>query len=199
MGASSSSKPPSQTPLPPPSAHALDTNPALVEGKNPLRVKKWKYDQEEQKAEFEFTVISEDADIFALRPWALQQIRKVCNDEYMQANPGHNKGLLGFSLVTELDAPKFLVNVTVHRVQPMSHSYDTATRTGILRVNIGKQGDANYAGAYKWALANIDAICSSKEIALEAGQPLPAGAMYTIVSEKTDSDGTLEIKFKVVQ
>jgi len=173
--------------------------PTLAEGKNPLRIKKWKYDQEEQKAEFEFTVVSEDADIFALRPWALQQIRKICNDEYAQANPGQSKSLLGFSLVSELDAPKLLVNVTVHRVRPMSHSYDAATRTGTLKVNVGKQGDANYAGAYKWALDNIGVICSSKEVAVEAGQPLAEGAMYEILSEKTDDDGTLEIKFRVVQ
>ena len=190
--------PPAPKP-PEPSPAVSDMKPALVEGKNPLQIKKWKYDQEAQKAEFEFTVVSEDADIFALRPWALQQIRKVCSDEYAQANPGQIKGMLGFSLVTELDTPKFLVNVTVHRVQPMNHSYDAATRIGTLKVNIGRQGDTNYAGAYKWALANIGVICSSKEVAVEAGQPLPEGARYEILSEKTADDGTLEIRFKIVQ
>ena len=188
---------PAHAPQPPPLAS--ETQPARVEGKNPLRVQKWNYDQKTQTAEFEFNVVSEDADLFALRRWALQEIRQICNDEYAQSNQGLGKNMLGFSLVTTLDMPKFMVNVTVHRVQPMSHSYDARTRTGVLKVNIGQQGDASYAGAYKWALQNIDLICSSKEIALEAGQPLPPGAQYTIESEKTLDDGTLEITFKVVQ
>jgi len=176
-----------------------ETAPALVEGKNPLRIEKWDYDQDTQKAEFEFSVVSEDADIFALRPWALQQIRKICNDEYAQSSPSRRKDLLGFTLVTKLDRPKFTVYVTIHHIRPMSHSYDAATRTGTLKVNIGKQGDANYADAYKWALANIGVICSSKEVAVEAGQLLPEGAMYEILSETTGDDGTLEIRFRVIQ
>ena len=195
--------PPSVSPSPPPAPTpqpTQETKPTLVEGKNPLRVDRWKYDQEAQTAEFEFTIVSEGTeDMFALRSWALQEIRKVCYEEYAQANHGLGKNMLGFTLVTELNRPKFLVNVTVHRVQPMNHSYDSRTRTGTLKVNIGKQGDANYAGAYKWALANIDTIVSSKEIAMEAGQPPPPGAQYIILSEKTDADGMLEIKFEVIQ
>ena len=134
---------------------------------------------ETQKAEFEFVIVSEKSDIFTLRPWALQQIRKICEEEYAQGT-GHDAGLMGFSLISEYEEPAFRVYATVHRMKPMSHSYDTRTRTGVLKVNIGKQGDANYAKAYKWALSNIDVICSSKEIAMEAGQPPPPGAMYTI-------------------
>ena len=164
-----------------------------------MRIKRWKYDQSAQTAQFEFEVTSEKADVFALRPWALRQIRQICNDEYTEANPGSTKGVLGFSLVTNLDMPKFLVDVTVYRVRPMSHSYDATTRIGILKVNIGQRGDANYSGAYKWALDNIGAICSSKEIAMEAGQPPPEGAKYEIISEKTSDDGILEIAFKILQ
>ncbi|MCL1887769.1 MAG: PEGA domain-containing protein [Kiritimatiellaeota bacterium] len=185
---------PPPAPSPPPTPQPAPA--AVAEGKNPLRVKRWKYDQAEQKAEFEFTVISDEADIFALRPWALQQIRQVCNDEYTQANPGQTQNMLGFSLVTELDMPVFMVRVAVHRIQPMSHTYDASTRTGTLKVDIGRRGDADYAGAYKWALDNIGVICSSKSVAMEAGQPLPEGAQYIIVSEKTNDDGTLEITFK---
>ena len=188
---------PSPSPRPAPEPAPIMT--AVAKDGNPLQIKKWKYDQDTQKAEFEFTIVSEKADIFTLRPWALQQIRQVCNDEYVSDNPGKDKSLLGFSLVSEFDDPTFRVHATVHRIQPMSHSYDTATRTGALKVSIGKQGDANYAGAYKWALANIGVICSSKEVAVEAGQPLPEGAMYEILSEKTADDGTLEIRFKVIQ
>jgi len=188
-------------PSPPPivaSKPAQAAAPALVE-KNPLRVKRWNYDQTAQKAEFEFAIVSEEADIFAYRPWALQEIRKICTEEYADANPGEGGSLLGFSLISELDFPQFLVHATVYGVRSMSHSYDAATRTGTLKVNIGKQGDANYAGTYKWALDNIGAICSSKEIGMTAGQAPPEGAMYTILSEKTHDDGSLEITFKVIQ
>ncbi|MCL2103869.1 MAG: hypothetical protein FWH21_02235 [Kiritimatiellaeota bacterium] len=166
---------------------------------NPLRIKKWEYDQEAQKAVFVFDVLSEDADIFALRQWATQQIRRICNDEYTQANPGSTKGLLGFSLVSKLDMPVLSVNVTVHRILPMSHSYDAATRIGTLKMNIGQRGDANYTNAYRWALDNIGVICSSKEVGMEAGMPPPEGARYRIVSEKTADDGALEITFEVLQ
>jgi len=107
--------------------------------------------------------------------------------------------LFGFSLISEFDMPKLTIRAAVHRIQPMSHSYDSATRTGTLKVNIGRQGDAHYAKAYKWALDNIGVICSSKEIGVTAGQPPPEGAMYSILSEKTHDDGTLEITFKVIQ
>ena len=136
------------------------------------------------------------ADMFALHPWALQEVGKICEREYRQPLGG---SMLGFTLETKFDRPKFMVYAIVHRIQPMSHSYDAATRTGVLRVNIGKSGDANYKDAYKWALDNIGVICSSKAIAMEAGQSPPPGAMYTIESEKTLDDGTLEISFKVVQ
>ena len=166
---------------------------------NPLRIKKWKYDQKTQTAQFEFEITSEKANVFALRPWALRQIRQICNEEYADSNPGATKGMLGFSLVTNLDMPKFLVDVTVYRIRLMSHSYDDATRIGTLKVNIGQRGDANYAGAYKWALDNIGVICSNKEIAMEAGQPPPEGAQYSIISEKTTDEGILEITFKTLQ
>ena len=184
-------------PLPAPVASVAA--PVATAAENPLRIRKWEYDQETQKAVFEFNVVSDDADVFALRLWALQQIRQICNEEYAQANSGSGKSLLGFSLVSKLDMPKFVVDATVFRIRPMSHTYDAVTRTGSLKVNVGQRGDSNYAGAYKWALDNIGEICSSKAIAMEAGQPPPPGARYEILSEKTTDDGMLEIAFKVLQ
>ena len=85
------------------------------------------------------------------------------------------------------------------QIRPMSHHYDSATRTGTLIVDIGKHGDANYADAYKWALNNIGVICSSKQIGIVSGQPIPEGATFVILSEKTNAENQLEITFKVVQ
>jgi len=91
------------------------------------------------------------------------------------------------------------VNAAAHHVIPMSHHYDSTTRTGVLTVDIGQRGDAHYASAYKWALDNIGVICSSKEIALESGRPPPQGATFVILSEKTNAENQLEITFKVIQ
>ena len=77
--------------------------------------------------------------------------------------------------------------------------YDAATRTGTLKVGVGPREDKSYAEAYKWALDNIGTICSSKEIAMEAGKAPPQGARYKILSEKTTDDGVLEITFEVLQ
>jgi hypothetical protein len=164
-----------------------------------LIVTKWEYDQQAQKAAFEFKVKDDAADMFTLRSWALQQIRNVCTEEYTLANPGAKAGVLGFSLVSSLNRPEFRVDVAVYRIRPVNHLYDSATRTGTLTVDIGRQGQANYAETYKWALDNIGVICSSKEISMEAGQPPPEGARYMILSERTNRDGMLEITFKVVQ
>ncbi len=182
----------------PPIADFVSTT-ATTDGVTPLLVTKWQYDQQAQTAVFAFTIKDEMADIFTLSSWALQQIRQICTDEYMSANAGAKAGVLGFSLVSSLNRPDFHVDVTVYTIRPMSHHYDSATRTGVLTVDIGWQGDINYAGTYKWALDNIGVICSSKEVGVESGQPLPEGARFEIISEKTNAANQLEITFRVIQ
>jgi len=91
------------------------------------------------------------------------------------------------------------MEAAAHKVIPMSHHYDSATRRGVLTVDIGQRGDAHYAAAYTWALENIGVICSSKQVGLESGQPLPPGAVFVILSEKTNAENQLEITFEVVQ
>ena len=171
---------------------------ALVinDGDNPLRVKTWKYDQRSQSATFEFEVTRSDADMFVLREWALKQVRRVCDDEYRTANPDARDDHLEFALESELKMPLFFVNATVYQIRVVSHRYDSATRMGMLAVDIGRQ---NYRDAYKWALDNIGVICSSKEVGVESGQPLPEGARFEIVSEKTNAANQLEITFRVIQ
>jgi hypothetical protein len=84
----------------------------------------------------------------------------------------------------------------VYLIRPVRHTYDSATQTGTLTLSIGSR---NYADAYKWAVANIGTICSTKSVVVEDGQPIPEGAKFEIVKEHTKDSGELEITFHVVQ
>jgi len=72
-----------------------------------------------------------------------------------------------------------------------SYQFDAKTRRGSVVVDIGDKGFQ----ARLWVIKNIGMVCSSKNIAMEAGRESFSGAKYTVLDESFQS-GLLKIDFE---
>lgn len=75
----------------------------------------------------------------------------------------------------------------------VEYSFDDKTGNGNVTVDIGNKGFE----ARLWVVKNIGVICSSKKVALDAGNESFSGAKYTILDESI-KDGLLKITFQAV-
>lgn len=93
-------------------------------------------------------------------------------------------------------------NVTVAPTQPSekytvqefpirAYQYNSNTRQGTVTVDIGNKGFQ----ARLWVVKNIGAICSSKNVALEAGSEVFQGSKYRVLNESIEN-GLLTITFE---
>lgn len=73
------------------------------------------------------------------------------------------------------------------------YDFDARTGNGSVTVDIGEKG----FNARLWVVKNIGVICSSKNVALDAGNESFNGAKYAILDESI-KDGLLTIVFKAV-
>lgn len=74
-----------------------------------------------------------------------------------------------------------------------AYQYDSKTRNGTVTVDIGDKGFQ----ARLWVVKNIGAICSSKNISLEAGSEVFQGAKYQVLNESIEN-GQLTITFEAI-
>lgn len=74
--------------------------------------------------------------------------------------------------------------------------YDSDTRRGVARFRLS--GGMPPEEAKRWARENIEAIAMEKNVVLEAGAMLPAGAKYRSLGEKLE-DGVLTVEFEAVE
>ena len=84
-----------------------------------------------------------------------------------------------------------LRNYTVEDFPIRAYQFDSMTKRGSVAVDIGDKGFQ----ARLWVVKNIGMICSSKNIAMEAGKESFSGAKYTILDESIQS-GLLTITFE---
>ena len=82
-------------------------------------------------------------------------------------------------------------NYTVEDFPIRAYQFDSMTRRGSVTVDIGDKGFQ----ARLWVVKNIGMICSSKNVAMEAGKESFSGAKYTILDESIQS-GLLMITFE---
>jgi len=75
----------------------------------------------------------------------------------------------------------------------VEYNFDARTGRGNVSVDISGKG----FNARLWVVKNIGMICSSKNVALDAGDETFAGAKYTILDESI-KDGLLKITFQAV-
>ncbi|MCU0858355.1 MAG: hypothetical protein MUC65_08135 [Pontiellaceae bacterium] len=82
---------------------------------------------------------------------------------------------------------------TINDFRIVEYNFDAKTGAGNLTVDIGKGGFQ----ARLWVVKNIGMICSSKNVAIDAGDEKFSGAKYTVLDESI-KDGLLKILFKAV-
>jgi len=73
----------------------------------------------------------------------------------------------------------------------VSYTYDAKTQKGVISVDVSGH---DFEKARNWVIKNIGAICSSKELLMEAGQENNIGGRYRVMNESF-KDGILTIEF----
>lgn len=133
--------------------------------------------------------------------WAVEpDVKRMIREDFVKRHPG-----TGIQYVrevveweTEEDGAILVYRGWAFSARPVSDGwkYDDESRKGTVRLRISEGMPAEEAK--QWARDNIEAIVKEKNVALEAGRPLPDGATYRSLSE-TLEDGVLTVEFEAVE
>lgn len=104
-------------------------------------------------------------------------------------NPDKANAVSSADLSTSKQSPP--KNYTIEDFPIRAYQFDAMTRRGSVTVDIGNKGFQ----ARMWVIKNIGMICSSKNVAMEAGKESFSGAKYTILNESIQS-GLLTVDFE---
>lgn len=125
-------------------------------------------------------------------------IERNLRESFFAAMPGMDEGRVRAYAVAEYEGRAIRFRGVAFSVQPLTDgwTYDEETRRGTVRLRISEGMTPDEAK--RWARENIEAIVREKNVALEAGAALPAGAVYRSLGE-TLAGGVLTVEFEAVE
>ena len=126
------------------------------------------------------------------------EIERLLREAFLAERPGVDASAARAFALPEFKGRTILFKGVAFSMQPASDGwrYDFDTQRGIIRIRVSEWMTAEEAK--RWARENIEAIVKEKNVALEAGEAPPAGAVYRSLGESLEN-GVLSVEFEAVE
>ena len=152
------------------------------------------------RAVFRVDIRDDAATAFQIVREVRPEIEKVLRDAFAAESPGVKADDVQVYVVPEFGANRSIrFRAWAFAVRPLATDgwkFNPQTRHGEVRLRIS--GGMPAEEAKRWARENIEAIVKEKNVALEAGEAPPEGAVYRSLGESLEN-GVLTVEFEAVE
>ena len=155
------------------------------------------FDSETETAIYEYEILEGDYNLDVDRIITREMYRKI-KTEFCGRHPEFDPmDVQASSKSFTTSGNRVSYVVSVFWLKPTELEYSAATRIGTLVI---RTDGRNPADAEAWARKNIEALVTSQNVAIVAGDPPPPGAQYKILDFRfVDAGKRFEVKFRTIR
>ena len=173
----------------------------VVETRKPLE-SPWEIETVEPfrdgRAEYLVTIRDASKKAFDVEREVKPEIERLLREAFLAERPGLDASVARAFALPEFKGRTILFKGVAFSMQPVSDGwrYDSDTQRGMVRLWVSEWMTPEEAK--RWARENIEAIVKEKNVALEAGEAPPEGAVYRSLGESLEN-GVLTVEFEAVE